>query len=73
MSFKCRAWNVIAMSSSYLYGLACGLVPAVYTLARLGLDLRHIGSERSKPWIAGAAAVGFWFLAYLLFATHVSA
>jgi hypothetical protein len=39
----------------------------------VGLDLRHIGSDRSKPWIAGAAAVGFWLLAYLLFAAHVSA
>jgi len=61
------------MSSSYLYGLACGLVPAVYTLARLGLDLRRIGSERSKPWIAGAAAVSFWWLAYTLFSANVGA
>jgi hypothetical protein len=55
------------MTSAYLYGLACGLVPAVYSLARAMLDIRRIGSTRSKPWIAGAAAVSFWFICFLSF------
>ncbi len=55
------------MTSAYLYGLACGLVPAVYSLAKAALDVRRIGSNRSKPWIAGAAAVSFWLVCFLFF------
>ena len=55
------------MTSAYLYGLACGLTPAVYSLARAMLDIRRIGSTRSKPWIAGATAVSFWFICFLSF------
>ncbi|MEY2796902.1 MAG: hypothetical protein ACKO6H_00300 [Betaproteobacteria bacterium] len=55
------------MTSAYLYGLACGLVPAVYSLAKAMLEIRRIGSNRSKPWIAASAAVGFWLICFLMF------
>jgi hypothetical protein len=55
------------MTSAYLYGLACGLVPAVYSLAKAMLEIRRVGTRRSKPWIAAGTAIGFWLICFLMF------